>query len=308
MVTALALCAVGLTVGCKEAATRASELPQRPRVARPQFDGAAAMELLRKQCDFGPRVPGTQAHVRTRDWLRSELEKVASRVILQDFQYRSIPMSNVVAFFNEKARRRVLLCAHWDSRPTADMEILPSKRRQPVMGANDGASGVAVLLELARMFKEQEPRVGVVIALFDGEDYGDFEKDEGVLLGSRHFAANIKSAGPLEYGILLDMVGDRDLRIYREGNSEARAKQINDMVFRIAGELGFRRYFPDYVRHTIIDDHIPINDAGVPCINLIDFDYAPWHTVEDTPDKCSPESLRVVGEVVAEVIYREADK
>lgn len=235
-----------------------------------------------------------------------ELEKHADRVVTQDFTYRNLPLTNVIAFFNEKAGRQVLLCAHWDSRPTADMEIVPAKRRQPVPGANDGASGVAVLLELARLFKTQKPAVGVVIALFDGEDYGDFERDEGVFLGSRHFAARMKSVCNPSYGILLDMVGDRDLAIYREANSERLAPRINDLVFGIAGEIGYRRQFRDSVRHMVQDDHIPINEAGVPCIDLIDFDYAYWHTVDDTPDKCSPDSLKAVGEVVAEVVYRES--
>lgn len=266
------------------------------------------MELLRTQCAFGPRVPGTGAHRRTCDWMIAEMEKYADKVVPQEFKYHGLSLTNVIGFFNTKASRQVLLCAHWDSRPTADMEISPLKRRLPIPGANDGASGVAVLLQLARMLKSQPPKVGVVIALLDGEDYGDFERDEGVFLGSRYFASNIRKLCAPKYGILLDMVGDRDLCIYREGTSEQRAGRINDLVFGIAGELGYGKYFRNTVRYTITDDHIPINDAGVPCIDLIDFDYAPWHTLDDTPDKCSAESLRIVGDVVAAVVYREDGK
>jgi Zn-dependent M28 family amino/carboxypeptidase len=188
------------------------------------------------------------------------------------------------------------------------MEIVESKRRAPIPGANDGASGVAILLQLARMLRAKPPGIGVIIVLFDGEDYGDFERDEGVFLGARHFAANMRKVATPEYGILLDMVGDKDLRIFREAISERRARRINSLVFSIARELGHRRTFVDELGEAITDDHVAINDAGVPCIDLIDFDYGPWHTVDDTPDKCSAESLRIVGEVVAEVVYREKDR
>jgi len=305
-----ALTALAILAGSPACQEGTSEAAQRPRASasRPTFDGEAAMALLRAQCEVGPRVPGTAAHARMREWLKQEMEKSAERVVVQDFRYRNLTLRNVIGIFNEKAIRQVLLCAHWDSRPAADMEITASKRRMPVPGANDGASGVAVLLQLARMFRNLPPKVGVVIALFDGEDYGDFEREEGVFLGSRHFASRLREVCNPAYGILLDMVGDKDLGICREGNSELLARRFNDLVFRIAGELGFRKYFPDTVRYTVTDDHVPINEAGVPCIDLIDFDYRYWHTVEDTPDKCSPESLRIVGEVVAEVVYREPSK
>jgi hypothetical protein len=283
----------------------AAPQPALRRAQRPAFDGARAYEDLKAQCGLGARVPGTEAHGKCRDFLVNELKKSAERVITQDFTFGRLPLSNVIGFFNEGASRQVLLCAHWDSRPFADEEVNPAKRRQPVMGANDGASGVAVLLELARMFKSKAPDVGIVIALFDGEDYGDFQRDWGVFLGSRYFAKRMKSLCSPTYGILLDMVGDRDLAIYREGTSEQRARRINDLVFGIARELGHAKHFVDQVRYTITDDHVAVNDAGVPCIDLIDFDYAHWHTVDDTPDKCSAESLKIVGETIAEVVYRE---
>jgi len=311
--TVSVLLAVSALFGGAACPTASSEQRSEPRAAgdrparaaRPTFDGGRSYELLKAQCAFGPRVPGTAAHRKCRDYLAAEMRKYADRVVLQDFTYERLPMTNVVGLWNESAKRQVLLCAHWDCRPVADEEIVPAKRRMPVMGANDGASGVAVLLEVARLLKAQAPPVGVVIALFDGEDYGDFQRDRGVFLGSRHFAARMKTLCSPTYGILLDMVGDRDLGIYREGISEQRAPGINDLVFKVARELGYSKQFVDSVRHIVMDDHVAINDAGVPCINLIDFDYAYWHTVEDTPDKCSAESLKVVGETVAEVIYRE---
>jgi glutaminyl-peptide cyclotransferase len=282
-----------------------------PRARRPEFDGANAFEMLKRQCEFGPRPPGTEAARKTRAFLIAQLRQYADQVETQDFTYRDrvytnreINLSNIVGIFHPEAKRRVLLCAHWDTRPVADMEMDAQKRRQPILGANDGASGVAVLLELARLFKQQKPEVGVVMVFLDGEDYGDWDRMEGVLLGAKHFARNMKKYR-LEYGILLDMIGDRNLQVYREVNSERYAPHVNDRVFRIARELGLEKNVIDQLKTEVIDDHIPINEAGLPTINLIDFDYAYWHTLEDTVDKCSPQSLAIIGSLVAETVYRE---
>lgn len=275
------------------------------RVARPTFDGKRAFEILVKQCQFGPRPVGSEAHRKTRDYLVAEMRRYADKVITQDFQYRGMPLTNIIGVFRPEQRRHILLCAHWDTRPTADQEIDPALRRKPILGANDGASGVAVLLELARMFKEQKPDAGVAIALLDGEDYGNFETNEGVFLGSRYLARNQEDLRPT-FGILLDMVGDKNLDIYRERLSDTFAGDINRKVFRAAKDLGYEKYLIDALKFDIQDDHIPLNRAGIPTIDLIDFDYAPWHTLDDTVDKCSPESLAIVGETVAEVVYREA--
>jgi glutaminyl-peptide cyclotransferase len=302
-----------LQVGCSPNGARSQQprphegpptASQNGTTQRPAFDGERAYRLLQKQCDFGPRPVGSDAHKKTRDFLLSEMAKYADNTIAQDFTYRGMTLTNVIGVFNRQAKRRVLLCAHWDTRPTADEELDVEKRRQPILGANDGASGVAILLELARLFREKKPSVGVIIVLFDGEDYGDFTQDEGVFLGSRHFAKN-HNGYALEFGILLDMVGDRDLNIYREANSDTYARHINDKVFRIAQELGHGKHIIDQAGRNILDDHIPLNEAGIPTVNLIDFDYGPWHTLEDTPDKCSAASLAIVGNTVAELIYRE---
>jgi glutaminyl-peptide cyclotransferase len=275
---------------------------------RPPFDAQRAFADLEKQVSFGPRVPGTRGHLQCRDWLLTELEKYADRVELQTFTRvvngKSLRMYNIFGIFNENAKKRVMLCAHWDTRPTADEELDPVNRKKPILGANDGASGVAVLLELARQFKVKRPEVGVIIAFWDGEDYGPDVNN--MLMGSRYFAKNMGKLRPT-YGILLDMVGDKDLQIYKEGNSVYAAPQLVDKVWKMAGELGYRKYFPEAVKYTIIDDHVPLIEAGVPCIDLIDFDYPYWHTLQDTVDKCSPESLRVVGEVVAAVVYAEKE-
>jgi Zn-dependent M28 family amino/carboxypeptidase len=181
------------------------------------------------------------------------------------------------------------------------MEIDPEKKKQPIPGANDGASGVAVLLELARQFAAKPPPVGVQIVLFDGEDYGP--GNDRMYLGARYYAKRPARPKP-EYAILIDMIGDKDLQIWREQYSENNAPEINDKVWKAAEALGAKAFQPG-LKHTITDDHLPLQEAGFKAIDLIDFDYGPWHTLDDTPEKCSPASLRTVGEVLAKVVYDE---
>jgi len=169
------------------------------------------------------------------------------------------------------------------------------------MGANDGASGVAVLLELGRLFKDNPPPLGVDIILFDGEDWGRNGEKAGWFLGSEHFAVNLGTYRP-RAAILLDMVGDKDLRIYREAYSDLYAKELTDYVWNIAREAGSAA-FVDSVKHAVSDDHIPLLTRRIQAIDIIDFDYPYWHTQEDTPDKCSPGSLGIVGEVVLRAVF-----
>lgn len=210
-------------------------------------------------------------------------------------------MSNVVAEMNFGAKRTVLLAAHWDTRPTADQEQTAANRAKPILGASDGASGVAVLLELMRAFKTEAPNVNVVFLFVDGEDLGP-GLDE-MFLGASYFAKHPTSPKP-EYGILLDMVGDSDLKIQMEPNSAAYAKDLLFRFYRNAGARGFGKYFPTTYQGAIYDDHLALNEGGIPTIDLIDFDYPYWHTLKDTPDKCSPSSLFVVGAAV-ETFLRE---
>lgn len=319
------LAAVGILAGCKsgDAATAIPPLtktaaqvppasapvspPVTPPTDRPKFDKDKAFALLEKQCSFGPRPVGSEAHRKTRDFLLEEMKKYADTTVAQDFTYKDLPLTNIIGVFNPKAKRSVLLCAHWDTRPRADQEIDADKQKKPILGANDGASGVAILLEIARNFKEKSPEVGVIIVLLDGEDYGFFDGSpdhgDGVLLGAKHFAKTYRTQGyNPDFGILLDMVGDKDLGIPMEDNSPI---GTNEKVFRIAREIGYEKYFLSDKHQTITDDHLPLIRAGIRCIDLIDFDYAAWHTLDDTPDKCSAESLGIVGNVVAEVVYRE---
>jgi glutaminyl-peptide cyclotransferase len=212
-------------------------------------------------------------------------------------------LTNIIASYNPKSQRRILLCAHWDSRPRADKDSDSTLAHQPIPGANDGASGTAVLLEMGRLFKDHPPAVGVDIVLFDGEDYGIAQEEKGWFLGSTYFARNLRMYKP-RLAILLDMVGDKDLKIYREGISQQYSGDLNDYIWDIAKEIGSTAFI-DSIKHTISDDHVPLISAGVKAVDLIDFDYPYWHTHEDTPDKCSPASLAEVGRILIAAIYNK---
>ncbi len=309
------LCLASL-VGCSRAGdvtpAAGAAVSDSPRI--PAFDGNRAFDLLKKQVEIGPRYPNAPGHTTASEFIQSQLKPHADGVRVQEFSQqvgaKSLKMQNILAHFNGKSHRWVLLAAHWDSRPIADCEIAPDKRKTPIPGANDGASGVAVLLELARMFGRHKPDVGVLMVFFDGEDYGATIDD--MLLGSRYFARNLKTSAAvdgkpikIDYGILLDMVGDKNLNIHQERQSVSAAPKIVEKVWSAAKELGYKDKFIPTVKYSIQDDHTPLIAAGIKCIDVIDFDYGPWHTLEDTPDRCSAESLKVVGEVIAKVVYGE---
>lgn len=288
------------------------------RTPMPTFDGNRAFADLERQVAFGPRVPGTEAHLAAKDFFVEALGQYADQVAEHAFTYidahdstKTYPGYNIIASFNAEATRRVMLSAHWDSRPFADHDPDSTKWDQPVPGANDGASGVAVLLEMARLFGEQPPPIGIDIILFDLEDLGDdLEPDDTTsvrndfALGSARFVEDYATYRPA-YGILLDMVGDANLRIPKEGFSVQGANRIVEMVWAAADRVGAEAFL-DQVGQAVIDDHVPFLQAGIPVINLIHTPFVPyWHTTADTPDKCSPESLQQVGDVLIEVIYNE---
>lgn len=271
---------------------------------RPAFDGARALEYVEAQLAFGPRVPNTEGHRRAGDWIEAQLRTRADGVEVQEFQHvtaagDTLRLRNFIGRFLPDARDRVVYMAHWDTRPHADQSPNVGQQRLPVPGANDGASGVALLLAVADALRETPPAYGVDLVFVDGEDFGDFSADgrPDVLIGSRHYASTL-DAGPLPlYAVVWDMIGDRDLQIYREGYSLSVAPEIVDRVWRTADELGHGRVFLENPVLSVVDDHIPLQERGVRAIDVIDFDYAPWHTTDDTLDKVSAESLQVVGEV-----------
>jgi hypothetical protein len=282
------------------------------RKARPpqEFDGQAAFEYLRTQVGFGPRIPGKEAHRRMGDWLDSLLRQRADTVIVQSWshvtvQRDTLPLRNFIARFNPSAEKRLLLLAHWDSRPIADSPRSRDSTR-PVPGANDGASGVAVLLGVADALKRSPPAAGVDLLFVDGEDYGDFTKDSAdVLIGSRYYGAHQVPGPPPLYAVLFDLVADKDLQIYQEGNSLVGAPEVVDLVWDTAKDLGYAGYFIASPRHTLIDDHIPLQKAGIRAIDVVDFNYAAWHTPDDTIDKVSAASLQIVGDVAVALVRRE---
>lgn len=270
------------------------------------FDGENAFKYLLDQCDFGPRYPGSDAHERTAEYLISELETFANSVETQKFSAnvkdKKLDLTNIIAEFgSSSASVSLALAAHWDTRPIADHDPEPENRDKPIIGANDGASGVAVLLEVARVMSLKPPEKRVLIVLFDGEDYG--KNIYEMMLGSRYFADHMGDWKP-EQGILLDMIGDKDLAIPIEPNSYRAAPELVKKIWGKADELNLTAFQPRY-GPSIYDDHILMIEAGVPFVDLIDFDYPYWHTLEDTPDKCSSESLEVVGRLVLAIIFDE---
>jgi glutaminyl-peptide cyclotransferase len=318
----VALLAFGLGSGCTQHAAV-------PAVVIPTFDKDRAWADLLKQVGFGPRVPGTDAHQQCQDWLVTSLKACTDDVTLQPFKHvlgvvdpatgikltgTNVAMNNVLATIKgtgEGIKEGVVLMAHWDCRPTADYDANLALRSQPISGANDAASGVAILLEVARQLKEHPISRDVTIVLIDGEDYGTWPNMnlniQYMLLGSQYYADHLPADKPA-WGVLLDMVGDADLNIYREPYSEAHAKAVNDRLFSAATEMGYLRNngLSGFVNapnaFTIEDDHYALNDAGIPTVDLIDFDYGPnnsyWHTSQDTSDKCSADSLKIVGNTV----------
>jgi glutaminyl-peptide cyclotransferase len=253
------------------------------------FDGERALEDVRTQVDFGPRIPGSEAHANAVAWMKQELAVAGWQVQEQSATAMGHPILNLIAS-RSSAAPKIILGAHYDSRLLADRDPNPARRTQPVPGADDGASGVAVLLELARTLPADTPPIWMVF--FDAEDNGNIPGWDW-LLGSRAFVASM-TAQP-RYMILLDMVGDRDLSLPMEANSDP---ALRDSIWKTAESLGYRDIFVPHVKYTIEDDHLPFVEAGIPSADIIDLDYAYWHTTSDTTEHVSAESLRIVGQVM----------
>lgn len=275
--------------------------------ARHEFDGEQAMRYVEAQMAFGPRIPNTDGHRRTGDWILEQLKARCDSVEVQAFTHVSVAgdtlhLRNFIGRFRPEAGDRVLYLAHWDTRPHADRSANLADQQKPVPGADDGASGVAVLLGVADALKKHAPAVGVDLLFVDGEDYGDFDLNKDVLLGSRYYAARLSPDRHPLYAVLFDMVGDRDLQLYRESISLSRAPEVVDRVWSKAEELGYGRYFRATGETSATDDHVPLLDVGVRAIDIIDLDYPYWHTTEDTADKLSARSLQVVGDVAVALL------
>jgi Zn-dependent M28 family amino/carboxypeptidase len=274
------------------------------------FNGEQALAYVRTFMEFGPRVPGTDPHRRAGDWIASEMRQRADTVIEQTWTHKTqagvtIPLRNVLARFNPMAEERLLYVTHWDSRPVAEKSSADSLRKLPTPGANDGGSGVGLFLALGDVLKATPPGIGVDLLFVDGEDYGTFTPDVDVLLGSTYFANNLPSANyqPL-FGVVFDMIGEMDLRIPQEEHSVNRAPEVVERVWRAAADLGYGNIFVPATTLAITDDHLPLLDKGLRVIDVIDLDYAYHHTVNDTIDKLSARSLKIVGDVAWRLIQR----
>jgi glutaminyl-peptide cyclotransferase len=253
------------------------------------FDGDRAYVDVQTQVDFGPRIPGSPGHAQTQEWIRAQLEAVGWQAEIQESEAMGHPIRNIVVKRND-ATPQIIIGAHYDSRMYADSDPEPTNHTIPVPAANDGASGVAVLLELARSLPKDT--VPVWLVFFDAEDNGRIEGWDWIL-GSREFVK--KNTVQPKAVIVVDMIGDADLNIYKEQNSNV---ELTDEIWATAKGLGYENHFIDDYKYSMIDDHSPFLEAGIPAVDIIDFDYPYWHTLQDTSDKVSSESLKIVGETL----------
>lgn len=285
-------------------------------VAAPPFNADSAYSYVEKQVAFGPRVPNTKAHVDCKNYLVAKLQQFTDTVIVQTGQVmtydnRKLNIFNIIGRLYPKAETRVMLFSHWDSRSVADQDT--ERKNEPILGANDGASGVGILLEMARIIHEKNPGIGVDIMFFDAEDQGEAtgQYQDSYCLGTQYWAKNqpIPFYKP-QYGILLDMVGGKNAKFYREGGS---AGFVLEKVWGRAAQLGYADYFVNSERSAIIDDHYyVINMTGIPCIDIIQYEEGSnsrfpyyWHTHKDDMSAVDKNTLKVVGQTLLDVVYNE---
>ncbi|MCC8038445.1 MAG: M28 family peptidase [Bacteroidales bacterium] len=289
------------------------------------FNADTAYAYIKAQVDFGPRTPGSEGHRRCGDWLVATMNRLgADTVFVQEatltaYNGDQLPARNIIARYNgDHNTKRVLILAHWDTRPWADQETDMVARRKPVIGANDGASGVAVAMEIARQLQQARADVGVDILFTDCEDYGRLEgwgnSDDTWCLGTQYFlASNFYAPDSLPaYGILLDMVGAQGAKFHREYTSHCLAPRIVDKVWSQAQKSGYESRFPNELGGAVVDDHQFVNKAGIPCIDIIESlndetrtFHPTWHTLRDDITVIDPATLKAVGQVVTDVIYNE---
>ncbi len=320
---------VGLLVSCQETPEKKNNIKEVKKEIvlnpTPVFSGDSAYLFVKAQVDFGPRVPNTAAHQKCGDYLIESLKKFGCEVVVQKFDAVAydktvLKSRNIIASLNPKASRRIIIAAHWDTRPIADKDKKDTLK--PIDGANDGGSGVAIILELARTISlsEKKPTVGIDFILFDSEDYGQPDytsqqdyKPETWCLGSQYWSKNNPSKA--YFGILLDMVGAKNAKFYMEGTSMKNASSINQRIWDIGNKLGFSNSFIYKGSPEITDDHVYMNKAGIPTIDIIEYDPSQGnsffgsyhHTLQDNMDIIDKETLKAVGQTVLQVIYNGED-
>ena len=275
----------------------------------PYFDEARAFEYIIKQCDMGPRYPGSVGHDNMKEFLIETLESKSDSIIVYNHKIRhpyedkEIILTNVLSRFNVDAQFRIMVMAHWDTREIADKDPIIENRDKPILGANDGASGVSILLELANILSTNKLKnIGIDLLFIDGEDMGRNGELENFCIGSTMFCEVIPNPQPL-YAICLDMVADKDPSFPIEYFSYQQAPFLVKEIWSLAANLGYKE-FEQRVVGPIYDDHRALYiNSGIPAIDIIDFDYPYWHTLDDTPENCSSHTLKIVGNIMTEYIY-----
>lgn len=291
----------------------------------PDFNADSAYIYLQEQCNFGPRTMNSTAHDKCEKWIIQKFEQYGCKVTTQKATlngYDGTPLrsTNIMASYNPKATTRIMFCAHWDCRPWADNDPDSTNWHKPIIAANDAASGVGVMIELARILKGSGLELGVDFVCFDAEDYGTPQWFEGEdpgdtwALGAQYFANNLPEGYAPRYGILLDMVGGVGAKFYREGMSMQYAPAIVKKVWNAARQVGYGSYFPKADGGMITDDHIPVNQtANIPCIDVIPYypdcaqsSFGPtWHTIADNMDNIDKNTLKAVGQTMVQVLFTE---
>ena len=291
----------------------------------PDFNADSAYIYLQEQCDFGPRTMNSTAHDKCEKWIIQKFEQYGCKVTTQKATlngYDGTPLrsTNIMASYNPEATTRIMFCAHWDCRPWADNDPDSTNWYKPIVAANDAASGVGVMIELARILKGSGLELGVDFVCFDAEDYGTPQWFEGEdpgdtwALGAQYFANNLPEGYAPRYGILLDMVGGVGAKFYREGMSMQYAPAIVKKVWNAARQVGYGSYFPKADGGMITDDHIPVNQtANIPCIDVIPYypdcaqsSFGPtWHTIADNMDNIDKNTLKAVGQTMVQVLFTE---
>ena len=292
----------------------------------PAFNADSAYAYVQAQCDFGPRTMNSEAHEQCANWIIRKFQQFGCDVTTQKtdvegYDGTTLHATNIIVKYKPEATKRILLCAHWDSRPWADNDPDSANWRKPVMAANDGASGIAVMLELARLLQNDTTLTyGIDFVCFDAEDWGtpQWEKqsdsEDSWALGAQYWAKNASHHNRPEYGILLDMVGGQGAKFYQELASKQYAPNIVEKVWAAAEAAGYGSYFPRQDGGYITDDHIPVNEhAKIPTIDIIPFypdcpqsSFGPtWHTIHDTMEHIDKNTLKAVGQTVVQVLFSE---
>lgn len=299
--------------------------PKQVQVNVPEFVSDSAYKYIKNQVDFGPRVPNTKAHIECANYLTAELKRFGASVIEQKMQLTAfngtvLNAVNIIGSYNTDLETRIVLFSHWDARPWADNDPNPENHQTPVTGANDGASGVGVLLEMARQIGRNNPTIGIDIIFLDAEDYGASgssateNTEDSWCLGAQYWSKNPHKPGyRARFGILLDMVGAPDAKFYREQASDYYAESVVTKVWSQAQSLGFNNNFINERGGSVTDDHIYVNQlAGIPCIDIIQFDPntksgfgSYWHTINDSMENIDKKTLNAVGTTLMHVIYNE---